>query len=124
MAVKLSRDLNAPVDTPIRILISHRMLKNRSSSEALPAIKRQPCKLQKVTFMHLFFHRNFRTVVLARLLPLYNSYTQPIKAQPIHTPMLPHHTQLVKLLLARRRPPTYIPFLRAQHLAEALRRAV
>lgn len=51
--------------------------------------------------------------------PTHNLQTQPIQAQPIPTPLLPHHPQPIKPLLPTRRPAPNIPLLGAQDLPKA-----
>lgn len=52
--------------------------------------------------------------------PSQPSQTQPIQTQPIPTPHPPHHPQLEKLLLPRRRPTPDIQLLRPQRIPEPL----
>jgi hypothetical protein len=55
---------------------------------------------------------------------LAKSQTQPIQTQTPPTPPPPHNTKLEILLLATRRPSSYIPLLGSKHIPKPLRTAI
>lgn len=93
---------------------------NASPEDEYPIPFPMPCH---VPSCHIF---TVSVVHSSSLFPLRipPSQTQPIQTQPIPTPHPPHHPQLEKLLLPRRRPAPNIQLLRPQRIPEPLTTAI
>lgn len=114
-------NLYVPPTIPIRYqnAVHHNAYAKRITTKCTPHTYPQPQPLVTAEYTCIGAHPSYSQSIHHP-----PSQTQSIQTQAIPTPLPPHHPKLKILLLAGRRPPTYIPFLLPQHVSEALATAI